>query len=165
MKAYEAALRRYQTSTAAVAATSRAVFHMELCEAVAEVRAALKEMRMLEKKAPASMARRSTSMQDCDAIQRPPGELRTRRNRSEGGRPLGKTSDPGSTPTDLAIKRVRCEGSREAAIQADPDCPSCLKSEESLREVEDVRIYAASRSRAGLQRGWWELRFCDDSAD
>jgi hypothetical protein len=50
MRAYEAAMRRYQTSTAAVAAPSRAVFHMELCEAVAEVRAALKELRMLEKK-------------------------------------------------------------------------------------------------------------------
>jgi hypothetical protein len=50
MKAYESAMRRYQTSTAAVAAPARAVFHMELCEAVAEVRAALKELRMLEKK-------------------------------------------------------------------------------------------------------------------
>lgn len=49
MRGYESAMRRYKASIAAVAAPSREVFHMELCEAVAEVRAALKELRMLEK--------------------------------------------------------------------------------------------------------------------
>lgn len=165
MTAYEAAIRRYQTSTAAVAATSRVVFHMELCEAVAEVRAALKELRMLEKKALAPMTRRSTSMKDCEATQRPRVDLRSRRNRSSGGRPRGKTFDPDSLPTDWAIERVKDEGSREAAILADHDRLFSVKFEESMREVEDLKICTASRSRNGLQHGCREMRFCDDSAD
>jgi hypothetical protein len=45
MQAYEGAVRRYRTSSRVVAAGARAEFHLELCEAVAELRAALRDLR------------------------------------------------------------------------------------------------------------------------
>ena len=47
----------------------------------------------------------------------------------------------GSLPLELAIKRVKGNGSRRVAVFADPDCPYCAKLEESLRPIDNVTIY------------------------
>jgi thiol:disulfide interchange protein DsbC len=44
-------------------------------------------------------------------------------------------------PLDLGIKRVKGDGRRKVAIFADPDCPYCVKLEETLRSIDDVTIY------------------------
>jgi hypothetical protein len=49
-RAYEASLRRYRASARAVAGEARQEFHLELCESVAEMRAALKDLRALQKR-------------------------------------------------------------------------------------------------------------------
>lgn len=75
------------------------------------------------------------------AIQGPLVDLRTRRNLSEEGRLQGKAVDFEAIPMELAIKRVKGNGSRRLAIVADPDCPFCVTLEETLRGVDDVTIY------------------------
>jgi len=44
-------------------------------------------------------------------------------------------------PLELAIKRVKGNGSRRMAVFADPDCPYCAKLEESLRPIDNVTIF------------------------
>jgi hypothetical protein len=49
-RSYEGSLQRYRASARAVAGEARDEFHLELCESVAELRAALKDLRALQKR-------------------------------------------------------------------------------------------------------------------
>jgi thiol:disulfide interchange protein DsbC len=44
-------------------------------------------------------------------------------------------------PFDLAIKKVKGDGSRKVAVFSDPDCPFCRKLEKDLDKLTDVTIY------------------------
>ncbi|MBI3529526.1 MAG: DsbC family protein [Betaproteobacteria bacterium] len=44
-------------------------------------------------------------------------------------------------PFELAIKKVKGDGSRKVAVFSDPDCPFCRKLEKDLEKVTDVTIY------------------------
>jgi len=44
-------------------------------------------------------------------------------------------------PFDLAIKKVKGNGSRKVAVFSDPDCPFCRRLERDLDKVTDVTIY------------------------
>ena len=44
-------------------------------------------------------------------------------------------------PFDLAIKKVKGDGSRKVAVFSDPDCPFCVKLEKDLVKITDVTIY------------------------
>ena len=44
-------------------------------------------------------------------------------------------------PLELAIKRVKGDGSRKVAIFSDPDCPFCRKLEREIEKVTDVTMY------------------------
>ena len=46
-----------------------------------------------------------------------------------------------SLPLDLAIKRVKGEGTRRIAIFEDPDCPYCKALEKTLDDIDDVTVY------------------------
>lgn len=50
MSAYEAAVRRFSVSRRTLSESSQREFHLELCESVAELRAALRELRALERR-------------------------------------------------------------------------------------------------------------------
>lgn len=44
-------------------------------------------------------------------------------------------------PFDLAIKKVKGNGSRKVAVFSDPDCPFCKRLEKSLEKVTDLTMY------------------------
>ena len=44
-------------------------------------------------------------------------------------------------PFDLAIKKVKGDGSRKVAVFSDPDCPFCRKLEKEIEKITDVTIY------------------------
>jgi thiol:disulfide interchange protein DsbC len=44
-------------------------------------------------------------------------------------------------PLDLAIKKVKGDGSRKLAVFSDADCPFCARLEEALKDVNNVTIY------------------------
>ncbi|HVF63297.1 MAG TPA: DsbC family protein [Casimicrobiaceae bacterium] len=44
-------------------------------------------------------------------------------------------------PLNLAIKKVKGNGSRRVAVFSDADCPFCARLEETLKNVNDVTIY------------------------
>ena len=44
-------------------------------------------------------------------------------------------------PFDLAIKKVKGDGSRKVAVFSDPDCPFCRKLEKDIEKITDVTIY------------------------
>ena len=44
-------------------------------------------------------------------------------------------------PFELAIKKVKGDGSRKVAVFSDPDCPFCRKLEKDLDKITDVTIY------------------------
>lgn len=44
-------------------------------------------------------------------------------------------------PKDLAIKRVKGDGSRRLAVFADPECPYCRSLEQELAQVDNVTVY------------------------
>jgi thiol:disulfide interchange protein DsbC len=44
-------------------------------------------------------------------------------------------------PFDLAIKKVKGNGSRKVAVFSDPDCPYCRKLEKDIEKLTDVTIY------------------------
>ena len=46
-----------------------------------------------------------------------------------------------SLPLDLAIKKVKGDGSRKLAVFADPDCPFCARLEKELKSIDNVTIY------------------------
>ena len=44
-------------------------------------------------------------------------------------------------PFDLAIKKVKGDGSRKVAVFSDPDCPYCRKLEKDIEKISDATIY------------------------
>jgi thiol:disulfide interchange protein DsbC len=44
-------------------------------------------------------------------------------------------------PFDLAIKKVKGDGSRKVAVFSDPDCPFCKRLEKDLDKITDATIY------------------------
>jgi thiol:disulfide interchange protein DsbC len=44
-------------------------------------------------------------------------------------------------PLNLAIKKVKGDGSRKLAVFSDADCPFCARLEEALKDVNNVTIY------------------------
>jgi thiol:disulfide interchange protein DsbC len=44
-------------------------------------------------------------------------------------------------PLDLAIKKVKGNGTRKLAVFSDADCPFCARLEESLKSIDNVTIY------------------------
>lgn len=44
-------------------------------------------------------------------------------------------------PFELAIKKVKGDGSRRIAVFSDPDCPFCKRLERDMEKVTDVTIY------------------------
>jgi thiol:disulfide interchange protein DsbC len=44
-------------------------------------------------------------------------------------------------PFELAIKKVKGDGSRKVAVFSDPDCPFCRKLERDIEKITDVTIY------------------------
>ena len=44
-------------------------------------------------------------------------------------------------PFELAIKKVKGDGSRKIAVFSDPDCPYCRRLERDMEKVTDVTIY------------------------
>ena len=44
-------------------------------------------------------------------------------------------------PFDLAIKKVKGDGSRKIAVFSDPDCPFCKRLERDLEKVTNITIY------------------------
>lgn len=46
-----------------------------------------------------------------------------------------------SLPLDLALKKVKGDGSRKVVIFSDPDCPFCARLEKELKSIDNVTIY------------------------
>jgi thiol:disulfide interchange protein DsbC len=46
-----------------------------------------------------------------------------------------------SLPLELAIKKVKGNGSRRLAVFSDADCPFCARLENELKNIDDVTIY------------------------
>jgi thiol:disulfide interchange protein DsbC len=46
-----------------------------------------------------------------------------------------------SLPLDLALKKVKGDGSRKLVIFSDPDCPFCARLEKELKSIDNVTIY------------------------
>jgi thiol:disulfide interchange protein DsbC len=46
-----------------------------------------------------------------------------------------------SLPLDLALKKVKGNGSRRLAIFSDADCPYCARLEKELKSIDNVTIY------------------------
>ena len=44
-------------------------------------------------------------------------------------------------PFDLAIKKVKGDGSRKVAVFSDPDCPYCRRLEKDIEKISDVTLY------------------------
>jgi thiol:disulfide interchange protein DsbC len=44
-------------------------------------------------------------------------------------------------PFDLAIKKVKGDGSRKVAVFSDPDCPFCRRLEKDLEKITNATIY------------------------
>jgi thiol:disulfide interchange protein DsbC len=44
-------------------------------------------------------------------------------------------------PLDLAIKKVKGDGSRKLVVFSDADCPFCARLEETLKDVNNVTVY------------------------
>ena len=44
-------------------------------------------------------------------------------------------------PFELAIKKVKGDGSRKVAVFSDPDCPFCRRLEKDIEKITDVTIY------------------------
>ena len=68
-------------------------------------------------------------------------ELRTMRNLTEERSKKLFALDFKSLPFDLALKKVKGNGSRKLAYFTDPNCGYCKKLEKDLLNVKDVTVY------------------------
>lgn len=68
-------------------------------------------------------------------------DLKSRRNITEARSRQLFAVDFGKLPLELAIKRVKGNGSRKLAYFSDPNCGFCKKLEHELRNVNDVTLY------------------------
>lgn len=49
--------------------------------------------------------------------------------------------DVAALPLDLAIKKVKGNGTRKLVIFSDPDCPFCARLEKTLKNIDNTTIY------------------------
>jgi thiol:disulfide interchange protein DsbC len=68
-------------------------------------------------------------------------DLKARRNLTEARARQLFAVDFGKLPLELAIKKVKGDGSRKMAYFTDPNCGYCKKLEEELKSVSDVTLY------------------------
>ncbi len=68
-------------------------------------------------------------------------DVATRRNLTQESLARHRVVEFEDLPFDLAIKRVRGDGSRRMAVFADPDCPFCVKLEQELAGIDDLTVY------------------------
>jgi thiol:disulfide interchange protein DsbC len=68
-------------------------------------------------------------------------DLKARRNLTEERARVLFAVDFSKLPLDLAVKRVKGNGSRKMAYFADPNCSYCKKLEHELQSVSDVTLY------------------------
>lgn len=68
-------------------------------------------------------------------------DLKTRRNITEARARQLFAVEFDKLPFDLAVKRVKGNGSRKMAYFTDPNCGYCKKLEEELQNVTDVTLY------------------------
>lgn len=68
-------------------------------------------------------------------------ELKNRRDLTEERRHVLFAIDFDKLPLDLAIKRVKGDGSRRMAYFTDPNCGFCRKLEKELSKVNNVTLY------------------------
>lgn len=68
-------------------------------------------------------------------------DLKTRSNLSEARRQQLFAIDFDKLPLDIALKRVKGDGSRRMAYFTDPNCGYCKKLEKELSKVSNVTLY------------------------
>lgn len=68
-------------------------------------------------------------------------ELKSRRDLTEERRRVLFAIDFDKLPLDIAIKRVKGDGSRRMAYFTDPNCGFCRKLEKELSKVNNVTLY------------------------
>jgi thiol:disulfide interchange protein DsbC len=68
-------------------------------------------------------------------------DLKMRRNITEDRARQLFAVDFGKLPLDLAVKRVKGNGSRKMAYFTDPNCGYCKKLEQELKNVDNVTLY------------------------
>jgi len=68
-------------------------------------------------------------------------DLQTHANLTEQRRSEVSVVDFSQLPLDLAIVKVKGDGSRRMAVFVDPDCPFCKRLEQELSGVSDVTLY------------------------
>jgi thiol:disulfide interchange protein DsbC len=68
-------------------------------------------------------------------------DLKARRNLTEARARVLFAVDFSKLPLELAVKRVKGNGSRKMAYFADPNCGYCKKLEHELQSVNDVTLY------------------------
>lgn len=68
-------------------------------------------------------------------------DLKMRRNLTEARARVLFAVDFNNLPFDLAVKKVKGNGSRKLAYFTDPNCGYCKKLEQELQDVTDVTLY------------------------
>jgi thiol:disulfide interchange protein DsbC len=68
-------------------------------------------------------------------------ETKTRNNLSEERRQILFAIDFDKLPLDLAVKKVKGNGSRKLAIFTDPNCSFCKRLEKELSGINNVTVY------------------------
>jgi len=58
-----------------------------------------------------------------------------------------------SLPLDLAIRKVKGDGSRRLAVFSDPMCPHCINQEKELAKITNVTVYTFLYPIERLHRG------------
>jgi thiol:disulfide interchange protein DsbC len=68
-------------------------------------------------------------------------DLKARKNITEARARMLFTVDFSKLPLDLAVKKVKGNGSRKMAYFTDPNCGFCKKLEQELKSVDNVTLY------------------------
>lgn len=68
-------------------------------------------------------------------------DLKERKNLTEARARMLFTVDFGKLPLELAVKKVKGNGSRKMAYFTDPNCGFCKKLEQELKSVDNVTLY------------------------
>ncbi|MDO8990017.1 MAG: DsbC family protein [Sideroxyarcus sp.] len=68
-------------------------------------------------------------------------DLKTRQNLTEARSRLLFAVDFDKLPLELAVKKVKGNGSRKMAYFSDPNCSYCKKLEQELKNVDNVTLY------------------------
>lgn len=68
-------------------------------------------------------------------------DLKMRRNLTEARARVLFAADFNNLPFDLAVKKIKGNGSRKLAYFTDPNCGYCKKLEQELQNVTDVTLY------------------------